>query len=60
MSKKQYCDFCGTKIDLDCGCEVAIYDNIKESDEFQADVCDKCKKKIVTFLKSKELNSQTI
>ncbi len=58
MVKKQFCDFCETKIDFECGCEVSIYDHIKKDNEFQADICDKCKKKILTFLESKELNSQ--
>jgi len=51
MSKKQFCDFCGEKIDFECGCDVSIYDSIKEENEFQEDICDECKKKILVFLK---------
>jgi len=51
MSKKQFCDFCGEKIDFECGCDVSIYDYIKEENESQEDICDECKKKILVFLK---------
>ena len=50
--KKQFCDFCRQEIDFELGCEVGVYDYIKEDNEFEADICDKCKKKILKFLKT--------
>ena len=57
MSKKQFCDFCEKEIDFELECEVSIYDYIKEANEFQADICNKCKKKILVFLKEMEESS---
>lgn len=52
--KKQYCDFCDEEIDLDLGDGVSIYDYIKNDNEFQADICNECKKKILAFFETLE------
>jgi len=50
--KKQYCDFCGKEIDFELCSEVEIFDHVKDDYELQEDICDKCKKKILVFLKN--------
>ncbi len=54
MVKKQFCDYCGEEMDFDLGCQVEIYDYIKEQNEYEKDICDKCKKNILSILKDFE------
>ncbi len=50
MVKKQYCDFCGNEIDFELEFEVEIYNHTLSKDIFIADVCEKCKKKVLNLL----------
>ncbi len=54
MAKKQFCDYCEKEIDIDLSDEVSIYNHASEEDVFEADMCEKCMKKILKFLKDKE------
>ena len=54
MAKKQVCDYCGEEIDFELSSEVNIYDNAREDYDLEKDICEKCKKKILKFLKNKE------
>jgi len=50
--KKQYCDFCGKETDFELESEVEIYNHALDDNEFQADICEGCKKKIIGYLKT--------
>lgn len=50
--KTQYCDFCNEELDFESGSEVEIYNYASDESEYKKDICEDCKKKILTFLKT--------
>jgi len=50
--KKQNCDFCGSELDFELENEVQIYNHAEESFVIEKDICQKCSKKVLAFLKT--------